>query len=866
VEKERVAESAFGALLRRHRLAAGLSQEALAERARMSVNGISALERGERRSPYRDTVALLTKALNLAPAAAAELEAAAERPRQLHGRVPGAAAPDGRATTTNLPVQRTSLVGREPEIADIVGILQESRLVTVTGAGGVGKTRMALAVGDALVEETKAGVWLIELAPLAQGWFVGPALARALNIQESPNRPLLETLLAYLKQKSLLLILDNCEHVIAEAAALAATLLRGCTHLRILATSREPLRIAGEQTYRLPSLHFPTPREIAGLSAAGATEYAAVVLFVQRAHAIDRGFVLSDDNAPIVAEICRRLDGIPLAIELAAARVNILPVQALASKLNQRLRILTGGDRTALPRHQTMRALIDWSYDLLLPPEQRLFEQLSVFAGGCTLASAATVCADDGVDEVGVLELLSSLTDKSLVVADLNGNLPRYRLLESSLQYAWEKLTARGEQDFVAHRHALSYAEFAERLRRAWDTTPDRPWISQAEAELENWRVALEWALGARGDVELGQRLAGALLPVWENCTYFQGRLWVRAALDLADESTPKSVVAQLLSAETFIDRAFGDHHSALAAAETALGAWWELGDPLEIARAQSNVGRLLERLGRGAEAEPLLRNALEAVRALGNRRLEAFIIASMADHDDLAQARSSYAEALAIYTTIGAESGAALVGFNLAEAEFRAGETEPALRHAADALAIYGTLHDTYNATIVLGNMAAYFVSLARYDEAQAHANEALHLAREQQQKNFAALALQHLAAAAALSSQVEAEPTLELHSGAARILGFVDACLAALESPRGYTEQQEYDRVLTVLRDAMGTDELAKHIAMGAAMTQDQAVEYALSLNDHFRIGSGAVSSASTGHRHDSLSRVKGAYIPGS
>ena len=758
MEKERVAESTFGALLRRHRLAAGLSQEALAERARLSVNGISALERGDRRYPYHETVLLLAKALGLSPAAEAELEAAAARPRQPHARVLSQLdASDG--PTTNLPLQRTSLVGREAEIADVVGILREGRLVTVTGAGGVGKTRTAVAVGDALVEETKAGVWLVELAPLARGSFVGPAVARALNIQESPNRQLLETLLAHLKQKSLLLILDNCEHVIADAAALVATLLSGCPNLRILATSREPLRIAGEQTYRLPSLRFPTTRGIVGRSAAAATKYTAVVLFVQRAHAIDRGFVLSDENAPVVAEICQRLDGIPLAIELAAARVNVLPVQALATKLDQRLRILTGGDRTALPRHRTMRALIDWSYDLLPPSEQRLFEQLSVFAGGCTLASATTVYDDNGADEVGVLELLSSLTDKSLVVADLDGSLPRYRLLESSRQYAREKLTARGEQDLVAHRHALSFADFAERLRRAWDTTPDQPWISQAEAELENWRAALEWALGARGDVELGQRLAGALLPVWENCTYVEGRLWVRAALDLADESTPKRVVAQLRSAEAVIARAFGDHQSALAAAEMALGAWCELGDPLETARARSMVARLLQYFGRSAEAGPLLRNALEAVRALGNRRIEAFIIASMANDDDLSHARSSYAEALALYTALGAESGAALVGYNLAEAEFRAGETELALRLAGDALAIYGRLNDTFNATIVLGNMAAYFVFLARHDEAQAHANEALHLAREQQQNVFVAIALQHVAAASALLSQAGVE-----------------------------------------------------------------------------------------------------------
>jgi predicted ATPase len=382
VEKEREAVSTFGALLRHHRIAAGLSQEMLAERARMSVNGISALERGERRSPYRDTVALLTKALNLAPAAKAELEAAAVRPRHPLGRVDAQAiAGDRRRDATNLPLARNILIGRETEIAEIVRILRESRLVTVTGTGGVGKTRVAAAVGEALLDDMKAGVWLVELAPLTHGSFVESAIARVLSVQESPDRPLLESLLAYLKQRALLLILDSCEHVIAEAAALADMLLRGCPQLRILGTSREHLRIAGEQTYRLPSLSVPTADEAVGLSAASAATYASITLFAQRAQAIDRAFALSDENTSIVAEICRRLDGIPLAIELAAARINILPVRELATKLDQRFRILTGGDRTALPRQQTMRALIDWSYDLLPATERRLFERLSVFAG-----------------------------------------------------------------------------------------------------------------------------------------------------------------------------------------------------------------------------------------------------------------------------------------------------------------------------------------------------------------------------------------------------------------------------------------------------------------------------------------------------
>jgi len=399
VEKDRVAGLAFGTLLRRHRLAAGLSQEVLAERARMSVNGIGALERGDRQYPYRETVTLLARALSLVPAAEAELEAAAVRPRQQRALTPAdAAAADGRDLATNLPSQRTILVGREIEIADIVGILQNSRLVTVTGAGGVGKTRTALAVGDALVKDTRAGVWLVELAPV-QGSFVPAAVARALNVQESPNRPLLETLLAYLKQKSLLLILDNCEHVIAEAAALADALLRGCPQLRVLATSREPLQILGERTYRLPSLNVPTTAEIVGLSASAAAGFDAVVLFAQRAQAIDCRFALNDDNAPIVADICRRLDGIPLAIELAAPRVAILRPRELQTRLDERFRVLTGGSRDALPRQQTLRALIDWSYDLLDERERRLFRRLGIFITGFTLDGAIAVGSDESIDE-----------------------------------------------------------------------------------------------------------------------------------------------------------------------------------------------------------------------------------------------------------------------------------------------------------------------------------------------------------------------------------------------------------------------------------------------------------------------------------
>jgi predicted ATPase len=720
--------------LRHHRLAAGVSQEVLAEQARMSANGISALECGHRQYPYRETVALLIKALSLPPAVAAEFEAAAARPQRPRARTDRG---DGGALATNLPSQRTSLVGRETEIADIIDILQDGRLVTVTGAGGIGKTRIALAVGEALIEDTNAGVWLVELAPLAQGSLVAAAVARALNIEESPNRPLLETLLAHLKRKPLLLVLDNCEHVIAEAATLADVLLRGCPNLRILATSRESLRITGEQTYRLPSLPVPTPPELVELSAAGAAEYPAVVLFAQRAQAIDREFALTHDNAPIVAEICRRLDGIPLAIELAAARVNILPVRSLSQGLDQRFQILTGGDRTAMPRQQTLRALIDWSYDLLSAPEQRLFERLSIFAGGCTLATAAAVYADE-VDELGVLTLLSSLVDKSLIVADVASQEARFRLLESSRQYAQEKLAARGEATLVARRHALAYYHLAERLQREYDVIPFSRWTTQANVELENWRAALAWTLGAGEDVVQGQCLVAALSRVWAHLSYAEGRHLVRAALNLVDEQTPPNVAAELELIEASIACDLSEITLALTAAERALRTFKLVGDALGIARAQKMVGRALVLLGRSLEGEPVLHEALQTARTLENHPLAGSILECIAlsrsMNADVSGARSYFAEALTIYKMLGLDDAVATATLNLAEAEFVAGDVGSALRHGTDALAVSRALNDLPTVTNLLSNIAVYLIALGRYDDALESAREALHLASDLQ------------------------------------------------------------------------------------------------------------------------------------
>jgi predicted ATPase/transcriptional regulator with XRE-family HTH domain len=839
--------SPFGLLLLRYRLAAKLSQEALAERARLSVDAISALERGTRRSPQRETVALLAGALQLNDEQGRAFAAAASRPSVPRTRqgtaadpvVESDAADTKPAPPNNLPTALSTFIGRATELAQINLLVREHRLVTITGAGGIGKTRAALEVGKALSNIAEGGVWLVELAPLRDPSMVAAAIASALGMQESANRPLLETLQAFLKRKMLLLVLDNCEHVIAEAARVADSLSRGCPGLRILTTCREPLRVEGERIYRLPSLAAP-PLDADRISAVDAAGYEAIALFTERAQANDYRFAITDENAPLIAEICCRLDGIPLAIELAAARVRFLPVKVLSERLDQRLALLTGGSRTVLPRHQTMRALIDWSYDLLDPREQRLFESLSVFAGGFTFEAVTAIVTGEnavGADAVGdpdVFELLSLLVDKSLLMVDFEGSAPRYRLAESSRQYAREKLVMRGEQAAVARRHALFYLELAEYIERGYDTEPDRVWRPLVREELDNWRAALDWALARRGDVALAQRLVGALYEVWAHIVPLEGRRWLASALEFVETLTPARVLAKLEIATSWIASCFYEHGTTLSSAERAMLLYRELGDALETARAQFKAGDALLFLGRVAEGEQQLREALTVARGLGKKRLTAAALRPIAwargAGGDLAGARANYAEARDIYAPLGAQRGLALIDVDLAELEFRAGDAVAALRHASDALATLRALKDTL-LDPVLANTAAYLVALDRYDEAETFAREALGLAHDQQRSLIVTITLQHFGALAALRTDVSAPNTARAHALAARLLGLADARLTALGAlPRDYTEQQEYDRVVNVLRDLVDAGVLAEQMAVGAAMSEDQAIAEAL------------------------------------
>ena len=546
-----------------------------------------------------------------------------------------------------------------------------------------------------------------------------------------------------------------------------------------------------------------------------------------------------DDNAADVSEICRRLDGIPLAIELAAARVNVLAPRQIAQRLDQRFRLLTGGDPRALPRHQTMTALIDWSYDLLTPREQEFFESLSVFADGCTLDAATAVCAHADEDDIQMIDLLASLVAKSLVIAELAGREQRYRLLESSRQYAWGKLIASGEEEELTRRHAVFYVELAERLQSESDTMPDCAWLPHAAVELGNWRMALEWALTRRRDVLLGQRLAAVRAVMWRGFTLAEGRRWVRDALKLVDEGTPLRLIAQLEHSEAEGARRSGDFTAALDAAERALSRFRELADAPQVAATQSLVGAMLAVLGRPGEAEPLQRGALEMADAIGDMRLRAVCLQrlglAVAWLGDLAASRAYLTEALGLAKILGATILGTGVGTSLAVNAYLSGDPETALRLVGDVLADWRSLNvpgTAPNIVNTLTDKATYLIALGRYDEARADASEALELARSFQLAFMTFRSLQHLAVAALLRHHAEGAANAVDHAGAARIFGFVEARLTALGGGLDDLDREYYENARAMLREALGVDKLARIMAVGATMTEDEAIARAHTL----------------------------------
>ncbi|HEY6326618.1 MAG TPA: tetratricopeptide repeat protein [Candidatus Cybelea sp.] len=557
-----------------------------------------------------------------------------------------------------------------------------------------------------------------------------------------------------------------------------------------------------------------------------------MALFVDRALATNPHFSFGDAEAQDVGEICRRLDGIPFALELAAARINVLTPHQVAQRLDQRFRLLSAQNANALPRHQTMTALFDWSYDLLTPREQRFFEAMSTFAGGFTLEAATAVCAINAEDDVDIIELIASLVTKSLLVVESSDQEQRYRLLESSRQYAQSKLVARGEQKKVARRHALCYLEMAERLDGAWERTPDREWLPQANRLLENLRAALDWTLEKRSDVTLGIRLAALRMMMRRVFPLAEARRWVRAALALVDDSTPPEL-ARLELAYATIASQLGEINEGLTAAERALTRYRELNDVFGIAQAQVLAGGRLVILERFSEAEPLLREALETARRVGDRRLAANALRMIGLAQTLVggfdTARATLTEAYGLANAVGADFLAASIGASFYSLEYDAGNVEKALTLATDTMDIYRELGRSALSEIPanLAGVAMSLITLRRYDEGRANAHEALALSRELGIVAMVAISLGQLAVVTLLEPQLEARSPAAKNA-AAEVLGFVDARLTALGIPKKYG-LPEYDDALQRLRDEIGAKELAKLLAAGATLTEDEAIAQA-------------------------------------
>jgi predicted ATPase/DNA-binding XRE family transcriptional regulator len=813
-------------LLKNFRVAAGLSQQMLADKALISVQAVSALERGYRKVPYPKTLERLCDALALPPEARAALEESARYARGQRLQEQEEPPP-----SHNLPRQLTSFLGRDDVVKEVTALAKSAPLVSIVGTGGVGKTRVSIEVANQLLGDFPGGVWFVELAPLADPDLVAHALGSALGVQESPRTPLLNTLLAYLSNKQILIVLDNCEHVIDQTRRVTGSLLRECPKVKFLTTSREALKVIGERVYRLPSLAFPEEKNVAPEDA---IKFGAVALFVDRVRATDARFNITRENVGPIVEICRRLDGLPLAIELAAARATVLSPWQISERLGGIFELLLPNEQAALPRHQTMRAVIEWSYVLLSTQARLFFDRLAIFASSFSLETATAVCADGRLAGDDILELLSSLIGQSMIMADFSRGEARYHMLEATRQYAMERLVESGEREAISQRHAQSCLRVAQRLDRDWYGADERTWFRDAAAELDNCRAALEWSLSERRDVLTGCLIAGSLDRVWYSLAPVEGRNWVRFALSSLGDAVSPATCRLLNIADAELCSALGEYAPSYAAAQRAL----ELREPpdeMQLARARQAAGSALGALGRTAEAQALLEEALEDARRLDNRRLQALALGDLGTVrswcGDAEGARRFYDEALTYYIALNLERPAASIAGNLAEIEFASGDVAMALHRAEEARAGHEAWHNRRSVAIDLLNMAAYLVAMDCFEDARAHASGALDAAREIKATVLTALILQHFAAVGALNHYPEKRRQKANRERAAMLLGFVDARLTSLEARREYTEQQEYDRITEALRAELG-ERFETVMARGAEWTEDEAGSVALEL----------------------------------
>jgi predicted ATPase/class 3 adenylate cyclase len=622
------------------------------------------------------------------------------------------------ATPNNLPQQVTSFIGREKVLAELRRLLAGTRLLTLTGSGGCGKTRLCLQVAADSLERFPDGVWLVELAPLSDPGLVQQTVATVLSLKEELGRPIRQTLTDYLKDKRLLLLLDNCEHLLDGCARLADVVLRQCPDVTILASSREALGIGGEQAYRVPSLSLPDPKQTH--TPASVAPFEAVQLFSERALLVRSDFQVTDRNAATLAAICRRLDGIPLAIELAAARVRSLSVDEINRKLDHRFSLLIGGSRAALPRQQTLRALLDWSYDLLNATEQALFCRLAVFAGGWTPDAAEQVCVGRPVEKKGILDLLTFLTDKSLVVVEERDSATRFRMLETVRQYARERLLESGEETHWQGRHLTHFLGMAEEGESHLTATDQGSWLDRLEADHDNLRSVLAWTSTPGGDAMAGLRLAGAVWRFWYVRGYLgEGRAWLsRMLLATPPGESTATARAKALDGAGMLARRQGDYAAARALHEEALAIQRGQGDRRGIASSLSNLGIVAREQNDNAAAKALYEESLALRRELGDQwGIGAALnnLGLVVLHDgDYPAARALYGESLKVFRDLGNRQAMASPLSNLGRVAYQQGDYAGARTLIQESLAIFWDLRDRWGIAMSLEGIA-YVLALAR-------------------------------------------------------------------------------------------------------------------------------------------------------
>jgi predicted ATPase/class 3 adenylate cyclase/pimeloyl-ACP methyl ester carboxylesterase len=723
----------------------------------------------------------------------------------------------------NLPLQLSTFVGREMETSAIIALIEQHRLVTLVGSGGVGKTRLSLRVAANLLDGSGDGVWFIELAPLRTGEYIPSTVALSLGLTLAPEGDPAENLVRALKTKHTLLVFDNCEHLVEPAARVISAILHGAPKVRVLASSRQGLGVAGEATYQVPSLVLPA-KDAAHLSAIELMRYESVALFVERARAASATFSLTDKNAPIVADICRRIDGIPLAIELAAARVKMLSPHQLRERLDERFRVLTGGSRDALPRQQTMRALIDWSHDLLDERERALFRRLGIFVNGFTLEGAVAVGSGGGdLDELDVFDVLASLVDKSLVLAEPHGDALRYGLLESTRAYAVEKLDDAGERDAIADCHLRhlrdSFAALWERRERGAVTADI---VAALQSEADDVRSALDRALVRSKVIEGGELLARV------------ARFWGGIGLETEGATRCEAFLAALPGDEL---RLHAQLSSALASLFFYSGhkvdAFERATQAVEYARASADVSLLAVTLSSYATLAVLLGRLDDAERALAQAEMlgEGSVVHRLTlleARASLSQFRGDFETAARIFEqlrkeqrTLGNANGELAAAINLAEVEHARGHSQRAAAIVAETLPIVRADGDKSTLDVLLHNLAGYLAAIDDLSGALAAAREAIGIWARNPDRAGVAVAMEHLSLVYALRGELTLAAMLE---------GYADAALQRYGFMREFTEATSHDRITVLLGKGLAPDELARVSLEGASLTPEAAIALAL------------------------------------